>query len=234
MLLARWLPGSLLLSLAGLVLHAAPLRAPEANRAVSQVDIFRSGEDGYHTYRIPALVMTRKGTLLAFCEARKNSRSDTGDIDTVLKRSFDNGWTWSKMQVVADFGPDTIGNPAPVVEQKSGTIVLLLTRNPGHENESQFVDGTATGTRTVWITRSVDDGASWSAPVEITSSTKQPSWTWYATGPGNGIQLRSGRRCGASRRLASAEHAHHPEAKPAWRVPQPRCGPCLVGAGTRR
>lgn len=193
MLSAKRLLGSLLLLLAALSFDAAPVRASEVSPAVSQVDIFRSGEDGYHTYRIPALIMTRKGTLLAFCEGRKNSPSDTGDIDAVLKRSFDNGKTWSKMQIVADFGPDTIGNPAPVIEQKSGAIILLLTRNPGHENESQFVDGTAAGTRTAWITRSVDDGASWSAPEEITSSTKQPNWTWYATGPGNGIQLRTGR-----------------------------------------
>ncbi len=193
MISGRWLSGSFLLFLAALSADAVPARATEANPAVSQVDIFRSGEDGYHTYRIPALIMTRKGTLLAVCEGRKNSSSDTGDIDTVLKRSFDSGKTWSKMQVVADFGPDTIGNPAPVVEQRSGTIILLLTRNPGHESERQFIDGTSAGTRTVWISRSVDDGASWSAPEEITSSTKQPGWTWYATGPGNGIQLRSGR-----------------------------------------
>src|SRR6266404_5634441 len=47
---------------------------------LTQVDVFRSGEGGYHTYRIPALITTPKGTLLAFCEGRKNSGSDTGDF----------------------------------------------------------------------------------------------------------------------------------------------------------
>jgi sialidase-1 len=92
-----------------------------------------------------------------------------------------------------EFGSDTIGNPAPVVEQKTGAIFLLLTRNPGSITEKQIIDGSAPGTRTVWITHSVDDGATWTEPAEITSSVKRPEWTWYATGPGNGIQLRTGR-----------------------------------------
>jgi sialidase-1 len=95
--------------------------------------------------------------------------------------------------VVADLGTDTIGNPAPVVDRKTGAVILLLTRNPGQVTEGQIVSGAAEQTRTVWITTSRDDGAAWSAPREITSSMKRPDWTWYATGPGNGIQLRTGR-----------------------------------------
>src|ERR671925_459197 len=75
-----------------------------------QTDVFVSGSEGYHTFRIPAAVVTKKGMVLAFCEGRKHSRSDTGDIDVVLKRSLDNGATWQRMQIVADFGADTIGN----------------------------------------------------------------------------------------------------------------------------
>ena len=70
-----------------------------ANPPLTQVEVFRAGENGYHTYRIPALITTAKGTLLAFCEGRRASRSDTGDIDVVLKRSFDNGKTWSNPRV---------------------------------------------------------------------------------------------------------------------------------------
>ncbi len=158
-----------------------------------QVEVFRSGEGGYHTYRIPALVVTKKGTLLAFCEGRRGGGGDSGDIDLLLKRSHDNGTTWSATQVVADLGEDTIGNPAPVVDRKTGAIILLLTRNPGKVTERQIIDGTASGTRTVWLSRSDDDGATWTPPEEITSSVKLPEWTWYATGPGNGIQLRDGR-----------------------------------------
>ena len=158
---------------------------------VEHVVVFRSGEEGYHTFRIPALLATKKGTLLAFCEGRKNSRSDTGDIDLVLKRSGDHGRTWSRLQVVADHGPDTIGNPCPVQDRKTGTIWLPLTGNPGHITQKEILAGT--GTRTMWMSRSDDDGATWRAPVEITSAVKDPSWTWCAAGPGNSIQLKRGR-----------------------------------------
>lgn len=178
---------------------------------LSQVEVFRSGEDGYHTYRIPALIVSRKGTLLAFCEGRRHGAGDSGDIDLLLKRSFDNGRTWGAAQVIADFSGDTIGNPAPVVERKTGAILLLLTRNPGSVTERQIVDGTAEGTRTVWVSRSNDDGATWSPPEDITAAVKPPDWTWYATGPGNGIQLRDGRLvipCDHIRAGSKAMHSH--------------------------
>jgi sialidase-1 len=154
-----------------------------------QVDVFRAGEGGYKSYRIPALIATKKGTLLAFCEGRKNSASDTGDIDLLLRRSFDGGTTWGPVQKIADMGEDTIGNPTPVVERKTGAVILLLTRNPGAVAERQV----GTRDRTVWTTRSTDDGATWTEPADITAQVKRADWTWYATGPGNGIQLRSGR-----------------------------------------
>lgn len=177
------------------LIAAVPLAGapPDLGEPFSQVDVFRSGDRGYHTYRIPALLATPKGTLLAFCEGRRASGGDSGDIDVLLKRSHDNGATWSEAQLVADAGPDTIGNPTPVVERRSGAILLLLTRNPGNVRERQIVDGSAEGARTVWLTRSTDDGATWSPPQEITASVKRAGWTWYATGPGNGIQLRNGR-----------------------------------------
>jgi sialidase-1 len=80
-----------------------------------------------------------------------------------------------------------------VVERTTGTIWLLLTHNLGTDTEPQIVDGTSKGTRTVWVTKSTDDGATWDRPVEITKAVKRSEWTWYATGPGVGIQLQSGR-----------------------------------------
>ena len=165
---------------------------PESSEP-NQIDLFISGQGGYHTYRIPSLIVTSKGTLLAFCEARKNDRRDSGDIDLVLKRSFDNGSTWGPMQIIADDGPNTMGNPCPVIDRETGTIWLPITRNLGEDIQDQIMDGTSRGTREAWMMKSTDDGATWSKPVEITSTTKQPDWTWYATGPGNGIQLQSGR-----------------------------------------
>ena len=157
-----------------------------------QKPIFVSGRDGYDTYRIPALLTTGKGTLLAFCEGRKDSRSDHGNIDLLIRRSTDGGETWSHQQVVWDDGGNTCGNPCPVVDQETGTIWLLLTHNPGDEGLREIRLPGARGTRTVWVTFSEDDGKTWAPPREITATTKKPGWDWYATGPGVGIQLRQG------------------------------------------
>ncbi len=155
--------------------------------------LFKSGKEGYHTYRIPSVIVSKTGNVLAFCEGRKKSRSDTGDIDLVLKRSLDGGKTWQPLQVVWDDGDNTCGNPCPVVERETGVIWLLMTHNLGVDRESQIIDGTSQGTRTCWVTKSEDDGATWAKPVEITADVKLRGWTWYATGPGVGIQLKDGR-----------------------------------------
>jgi sialidase-1 len=176
----------------------------------AQQDIYVSGQGGYHTYRIPALIASKRGTLLAFCEGRRGSAGDAGDIDLLLRRSFDQGKTWQPVQLVADFDGDTIGNPAPVVDRSSGEILLLLTSNGGKITERMIEDGQ--GERRVWVTRSKDDGATWAKPVEITAQVKRPDWTWYATGPGNGIQLRRNGRlvvaCDHTRLGSKARHSH--------------------------
>ena len=156
-----------------------------------QEALFVSGEGGYHTYRIPALVVTVAGTLLAFAEGRKHGRGDAGEIDLILRRSFDSGRTWSACQVVVSEAGMTCGNPCPVVERESGTIWLPFCKNLAEGGETLICEGKAP--RTVWITHSVDDGQTWAQPREITASVKDPQWTWYATGPCHGIQLASGR-----------------------------------------
>jgi sialidase-1 len=158
-----------------------------------QVPVFVAGQGGYHTYRIPSVIVSPKGTVLAFCEGRKAGRGDTGDIDLLLKRSTDGGKTWGESQVVWDDADNVCGNPCPVVDAKTGTVWLLMTHNLRTDTEAKIVAGTGTGSRTVWITKSRDDGATWAKPVEITKGVKKPGWTWYATGPGVGIQLKSGR-----------------------------------------
>jgi len=157
-----------------------------------KTDLFVSGADGYHTFRIPALAVTGKGTILAFCEGRKNGGGDSGQIDAVLRRSTDNGKTWGPLIIAAPGGEDTCGNPCPIVDRKTGTILLLLTQNKGNVTEAQIMSGQAPP-RTAWITRSKDDGLTWSAPEDISDQVRQPDWRWYATGPGHGIQLENGR-----------------------------------------
>ena len=158
-----------------------------------QSALWTSGTDGYHTYRIPAIAVTTRGTALAFCEGRRNGRSDTGDIDMLVKRSEDGGRTWSDQAVVWNDTGNTCGNPCPVVDGETGTVWLLMTHNLGTDRESMIIDETSQGSRTVWVTASEDDGLTWQIPREISDTAKRADWTWYATGPGNGIQLSSGR-----------------------------------------
>ena len=97
-----------------------------AEPTILQTDVFVAGESSVHTYRIPAIVTSVKGTLLAFAEARKQSSGDQTPTDLVLKRSLDNGKSWQPMQVVVK-GKDqeAIMNPTPVIDRTNGTILLL-------------------------------------------------------------------------------------------------------------
>ncbi|QDU60405.1 Sialidase precursor [Planctomycetes bacterium Pan216] len=178
--------------LAGAILTFASLTAAEAAGMEKPVTVWKKGMNDYHTYRIPSLLVAPDGSLLAFCEGRKNNMRDAGDIDLVVKRSTDGGRHWSDQEVIWDEGPNTCGNPCPVVDQSTGRIWLLLTHNLGADHEGKIKTGTAKGTRTVWVCHSDDSGKSWSEPVEITKSTKDPGWGWYATGPGVGIQVEHG------------------------------------------
>lgn len=164
-------------------LSALMLVEPACAEAPKLNDVFVSGTGGYHTYRIPSLLVSPKGTLLIFCEGRRSSRSDDGNNDLLLRRSTDNGNFWQPTQLVYEEGGEsdtTIGNPCAVVDRKTGTVWLFMTR----ENEA------------VLVTKSSDDGMSWSKPVDVTSQAKKPAWGWYATGPGVGIQLTQGKYAG--------------------------------------
>src|SRR5258708_7510377 len=100
-------------------------KAPRADDGPVPVQVFQSGTEGYQTFRIPAIVRATNGTLLAFAEGRKNGGGDTGAIDLVLKRSFDNGLTWGLLQRVGGGGANTFGNPTPIVDGRTGRILLL-------------------------------------------------------------------------------------------------------------
>ncbi len=175
-----------------------------AAAAETKQALWTSGEGGYHTYRIPALAVTKPGTILAFCEGRKDGRGDAGKIDVLLKRSTDGGNSWSEQQVVWHDRNNTCGNPSPVVDQSTGTIWLLMTWNRGEDREPLIIEGLSKDTRRVFVMCSTDDGRTWSAPQDITRETKPTNWTWYATGPGAGIQLENGPHAG--RMLIPCDH----------------------------
>jgi sialidase-1 len=167
-----------------------------ARAAVAQTDVWISGQDAYHTYRIPAVIRAQNGDLVAFCEGRKSGGGDAGDIDLLTKRSSDGGKTWSAQQVLWDDADNTCGNPCPVLDASTGTLWLLLTHNLGRDREKDIIARTVRGSRSVWLLSSTDHGKTWTKPAEITATTKDPSWTWYATGPGIGIQIQHGPHAG--------------------------------------
>jgi sialidase-1 len=176
-----------------LLAAAAPAAGPEF------ADVFAAGRDGFPSIRIPAVVVTRAGTVLAFAEGRAVA-ADQAKNKMILKRSRDGGRTWGKAAVIADAGERSLNNPCAVVERASGRVLLMYQSypagvaersgrlRPGHEGDSIV--------RTFLIT-SDDDGASWSPPVDLTRSTKRPeAVTTIAGGPGIGIQLRHGPHAG--------------------------------------
>ncbi|NND06441.1 MAG: exo-alpha-sialidase [Saprospiraceae bacterium] len=114
-------------------------------------EVFINGRDGYRVYRIPALVCSAKSVLLAFCEGRKNGHKDTGDIDLLLKRSFNLGRSWSNQMVVHEEGGSqniNIVNPVPIVDLKHGKIHLLYSKD--------YLE--------IFYTCSNEDAEIWSAP----------------------------------------------------------------------
>ena len=180
-----------LLLLVGLVagaLRAAPL--------LETSTVFPVKLGGIARYRIPGVVVTPKGTVLAYSEARRNNSSDWGEIEIHLRRSLDGGRTWQAPQHIAHRGPrlegnphkktggeheQTVNNPVAIVDRTTGAIEFLYCLNYAR----------------CFAMRSTDDGVTWTKPAEITASfepfRRHYDWKVIATGPGHGIQLASGR-----------------------------------------
>lgn len=163
----------------------------------SFVTVFTNGQEGYPAYRIPSLLTTKRGVLLAFAEGRMSLR-DHAENDIVLKRSTDNGQTWGALQLVAEDGTNALGNPTAVVVRETGRVLLMYQRYAKGFDEHKAEPG-LDGSRIcrTWLQHSDDEGATWSKPREITASVKRPTIvTSTATGPGIGIQLRRGKHAG--------------------------------------
>ncbi len=175
-------------TMAGTLLAAEPF--------LEKTEVFTVGMNGIARYRIPGIVVTAKGTVLAYCEARKNNSSDWGEIEVHLRRSTDGGKTWQPSQHIAHHAEriegnprkkeggereQTVNNPVAIVDHQTGAIEFLYCVNYAR----------------CFSMRSTDDGVTWSAPVEITATfepfRKHYDWKVIATGPGHGIQIKSGR-----------------------------------------
>ena len=161
------------------------------------VDVFTRGNDGYPAYRIPSLTVTRGGVLLAFAEGRANL-SDHAENDIVLKRSTDGGKNWGPLQIVAEDGTNSLGNPTAVVLRGSGRVLLMYQRYANGFDEHKAEPGLeGPHICRTWVQQSDDEGLTWTPPREITASVKRPTVvTSTATGRGIGIQLARGPNAG--------------------------------------
>ncbi|MFF6911589.1 exo-alpha-sialidase [Streptomyces sp. NPDC012466] len=180
-----------------LLVPTAPAHSQPAASAAEfeQQVLFKASQDpGYACFRIPAIVRTTSGTLLAFAEGRVLNCGDAADIDIVVKRSTDGGRTWGPLQVVTEGAGDTHGNPAPVVDRRTGRILLAETFNTGRTDAGNC---TVPCDRTPHLQYSDDDGRTWSEPRDLSGEILPGHWnSWYATGPVHGIQLTRGKHAG--------------------------------------
>ena len=158
---------------------------------LDQYDLFLPGQDGYNVCRIPVLLTTSSGVLLACCEARKGHRGDIAEIDLLLRRSLDLGASWEDLQVVVTEPGTTCGNPVLVQDPTTGVIWFVFCKSPANVEKDKLRSDRSF--RSLWVTSSTDDGRSWTEPTEITSQMRRPEWSWCATGPNNGIALANGR-----------------------------------------
>lgn len=174
----------------------------QANRSVQRlgVSLRHHGDDDVHTFRIPGLATTNKGTLIGVYDVRRRSGGDLpGDIDVGMSRSVDGGRTWEPMKIIMDMGDDPefrydgIGDPAVLVDAKTGSIWVAATWS--HGNRSWVGSGRGLKpdeTGQLMLVRSDDDGVTWSEPINITSQVKRPEWCFLLQGPGKGISMRDG------------------------------------------
>jgi len=164
-------------------------------------------DDGVHTYRIPALATTPKGTLLCVYDMRRRMGRDLQeDIDIGLSRSVDGGQTWQSPRVIMDMGEygglpqaeNGCSDPGIIVDEKTGEIFCFAVWMNGKPGKHQWRDdgsepGFEIGKSAQFLTvRSQDDGESWTKPENMTCKLKQEAWWLLAPAPQQGINLPDG------------------------------------------
>ncbi len=190
------------------------------------VDLFHRGGDNVFLHRIPALAVTNKGTLIAVCDARISRGDDLpNNIDLVMRRSFDNGKTWTPNKVIVDFpGEMGSGDSSLLVDRQTGTIWLFYALGPEGIGSAASQPGFDGPTLQLHLRRSDDDGASWSAPINVNRQVKDPTWRAVWPSPGSGFQARSGRLYFPLNRLSDTFYSHlvySDDHGKSWRITPP-------------
>jgi len=142
----------------------------------------------YHSFRIPSLIRSPNGTLIAFAEGRADSNDDFGNINLVYRRSLDNGDTWQPLQVLEGYGAGKFGNPVAVTDLESSTPkvwIFFLANGQGFDGPEDFTEW---GQRRTFARYSTDNGLTWSTKQDLTASVLPPTYEFDMLGPGVGIQ----------------------------------------------
>ena len=162
------------------------------------IAIRKAWDDSVHTYRIPGITTTEKGTLIAVYDIRyKHSGDLPANIDVGMSRSTDGGRSWEPMKIIMDMGAphenNGIGDPAILFDPVTKKIWVAALWSKGNRSIAGSKPGLSPDTTGQFVlVSSDDDGLTWSEPFSITSQVKNPDWHLYFNGPGNGIAMKNG------------------------------------------
>ena len=162
-----------------------------ASDAPERTVLFNMGDYDSQYWRIPALVTAADNSLVAVVDKRGSSLGDLPNTISIMsRRSTDNGKNWSEPVVVAQGGNGkTYGDPAVVLDKKTGNLICMFVGDQGLWNATPY------NRQGIYVSKSTDNGVSWSEPVAITDQVYANHSGWYAgfAGSGHGLCLKDGR-----------------------------------------
>jgi len=155
---------------------------------VSSQPLFVSGTQNTHTFRIPAIVTATNGDLIAACDARRKGSADLvhqRTIDIVIRRSVDNGETWTPMEVLDTIEDGGCSDPSLIVDQVTGDIFCFYNYMAADKSNKEY---------RFYLQKSSDHGKTWGKPVDFTDQLAGPELknAFKFITSGRGIQTREG------------------------------------------
>ena len=186
--------------------HKVLIRQEESFRLRPGLELRAAGQDHCDTYRIPGIITTKSGTLVAVYDNRYNNSKDLQeDVDIGMSRSTDGGQTWEPMKVIMDMGEwggrperlNGIGDPSILYDPNTHTIWVAALWISGLTENDMLWWASKPGmspleTGQFMLSKSTDDGLTWSEPINITEQIKDPAWQLLFQGPGRGITMSDG------------------------------------------